>query len=152
MNIWQGTFSCSVALKYLKPREFTDPSLTSVKLKKSPTPPRISKASVAWSSIKLPQVGQLLLVLHNFKRGHITELKHLGLVLLYEYQISPYQSPTLQPMFRLWLTAGQLTQSCSNCDWLELSLSNPQQFSWLSRSILVLFTNIPHAELKSASW
>lgn len=35
------------------------PSLTSVKLKKRPTPPRIFRASAAWMSIMSPQVKQV---------------------------------------------------------------------------------------------
>lgn len=50
------------------------------------------------------------------------------------------------------LTAGQLCKSCSNCARLEVTLSSPQQFSWLSRSVFVLFSKIPQAEFRSISW
>lgn len=48
------------------------------------------------------------------------------------------------------LTAGQLSRSCSK--WLPVVLSRPQQLSWLSRSYLVLFSNIPQAEVRRVSW
>lgn len=44
-----------------------DGTLTSVKLKKSPTPPRIFRASVAWFSIMSPQVKQEPVFLHNWR-------------------------------------------------------------------------------------
>lgn len=52
-----------------------DGTLTSVKLKKSPTPPRIFRASVAWFSIMSPQVKQEPVFLHNWRdRDRISSL------------------------------------------------------------------------------
>lgn len=52
---------------------FGDQTLTSVKLKKSPTPPRIFRASVAWYSIIPPQVEQELLFLQDWWQTHKEE-------------------------------------------------------------------------------
>lgn len=49
---------------------FCEQTLTSVKLKKSPTPPRIFRASVAWYSIISPQVEHLVPFLHDWCERH----------------------------------------------------------------------------------
>lgn len=54
--------------------------------------------------------------------------------------------------WRLRLTAVQLSKSALYSEMLSLLLNNPQQFSWFSRSILVLFSIILQVEFRSTTW
>lgn len=84
-----------------------DRTLTSVKLKKSPTPPRIFRATVAWSSILIPQLGQFWFFVHDW----VKDRKKKGLLVFsgVSQQFVSYTSISYQNLF--WDLQKLLTYS-----------------------------------------